>query len=78
MRNGTQAAGEHRNGEVFRHEDIVVWKCRNCGYIHVGKGSAGALPHLQASEGVFRTAGGGVLIFLFFYSSLFSSFSVSV
>ena len=24
-------------GKVFIAEDVVVWKCRNCGHIHVGK-----------------------------------------
>ncbi|SHI55080.1 rubrerythrin [Parasporobacterium paucivorans] len=24
-------------GMVFSREDVVVWKCRNCGHIHVGK-----------------------------------------
>ncbi len=24
-------------GRVFIAEDVVVWKCRNCGHIHVGK-----------------------------------------
>ena len=25
------------NNTVFISEDVVVWKCRNCGHIHVGK-----------------------------------------
>lgn len=25
------------NGLVFEREDKVVWKCRNCGYLHEGK-----------------------------------------
>ncbi|MDD2417544.1 MAG: rubrerythrin family protein [Oscillospiraceae bacterium] len=24
-------------GEVFVRGDVVIWKCRNCGHIHVGK-----------------------------------------
>lgn len=24
-------------GKIFIAEDVVVWKCRNCGHIHVGK-----------------------------------------
>lgn len=24
-------------GKVFRRDDVVRWKCRNCGYIHEGK-----------------------------------------
>ena len=26
-----------KGGKVFIAEDVVVWKCRNCGHIHVGK-----------------------------------------
>lgn len=25
------------NGKVFVKDDVVVWKCRNCGYVYVGK-----------------------------------------
>ena len=26
-----------KTDKVFIREDVVVWKCRNCGHIHVGK-----------------------------------------
>lgn len=26
-----------KDGKVFVKEDIVIWKCSNCGHIHVGK-----------------------------------------
>ncbi|MGM9874170.1 MAG: rubrerythrin [Bacilli bacterium] len=26
-----------KGGKVFIADDVVVWKCRNCGHIHVGK-----------------------------------------
>ena len=26
-----------KEGKVFIAEDVVVWKCRNCGHIHIGK-----------------------------------------
>ena len=26
-----------KGGKVFIAPDVVVWKCRNCGHIHVGK-----------------------------------------
>jgi len=25
------------DGKVFEREDVIVWKCRNCGYLHEGK-----------------------------------------
>ncbi len=25
------------NGTVFKRDETVPWKCRNCGYVHVGK-----------------------------------------
>ncbi len=25
------------NGEVFEKNEVMVWKCRNCGYLHTGK-----------------------------------------
>lgn len=24
------------NGTVFKRDDVVVWKCQNCGHLHVG------------------------------------------
>lgn len=24
------------HGKVFKKDGVVVWKCRNCGHIHVG------------------------------------------
>ena len=26
-----------KHGKVFRRDRVVKWKCRNCGYVHVGK-----------------------------------------
>lgn len=44
----------HKNlaeGKVFKHDGIVVWKCRNCGHLHEGKSAPGTCPaclHPQA------------------------------
>jgi len=40
-----------KGGKVFISEDVVVWKCRNCGHIHVGKNAPQICPvcaHPQA------------------------------
>ena len=39
------------NGMVFKRDNVVVWKCANCGHIHVGKAAPGVCPvcaHPQA------------------------------
>ena len=38
-------------GRVFKRDEPVVWRCRNCGYLHEGTeapGSCAACAHLQA------------------------------
>ena len=44
--------------QVFAREDEVVWQCRNCGYIHVGKEAPLACPaclHPQAYVEIKKT-----------------------
>jgi len=41
-----------REGKVFRKDRPVKWRCRNCGYVHEGRGP-GALPLLRPPPGVF-------------------------
>jgi len=39
------------NGLVFEREGVIVWKCRNCGYLHEGKKAPKSCPaclHPQA------------------------------
>ena len=39
------------NGSVFKKDDVVVWKCTNCGHIHVGAEAPAICPvcaHPQA------------------------------
>ena len=33
-----------KGGKVFIAPDVVVWKCRNCGHIHVGKNAPEVCP----------------------------------
>ncbi len=38
-------------GKVFKRDDVVVWKCRNCGHLHEGKNAPETCPtclHPQA------------------------------
>ena len=40
-----------KNKKVFKKDKIVKWKCRNCGYVHVGKDAPNTCPackHPQA------------------------------
>ncbi|MGC9195182.1 MAG: rubrerythrin [Syntrophobacteraceae bacterium] len=32
------------NGRVFKRDQEVVWRCRNCGYLHVGKEAPDTCP----------------------------------
>lgn len=45
------------DGTMFQRDDIVIWRCRNCGYIHEGKQAPRACPacnHPQAHFEVLR------------------------
>lgn len=45
------------NDQVFRKEEVVEWKCNNCGYIHTGTSAPIKCPacdHPQAHFEVFR------------------------
>ena len=33
-----------KNGRVFKRDTEVVWRCRNCGYVHRGKEAPGECP----------------------------------
>ena len=32
------------SGTVFKKEEVVVWRCRNCGYLHKGKEAPDSCP----------------------------------
>ncbi len=45
------------NGEVFKKEEVVEWKCNNCGYVHTGASAPETCPacaHPQAYFEVFK------------------------
>ena len=41
-------------GKVFIAEDVVVWKCRNCGHIHVGKEAPKICPACAHPQSYFE------------------------
>ena len=42
------------NGEVFQKGSIVVWKCRNCGHIHVGLNAPTVCPVCKHPQSYFE------------------------
>ena len=43
-----------QGGKVFIAEDVVVWKCRNCGHIHVGKEAPEVCPTCNHAKSYFE------------------------
>lgn len=43
-----------QGGKVFIAEDVVVWKCRNCGHIHVGKEAPAVCPTCNHAKSYFE------------------------
>lgn len=41
-------------GEVFRVGDVVMWKCRNCGHIHVGNTAPELCPTCKHPQSYFE------------------------
>ena len=41
-------------GKVFVKDDIVVWKCRNCGHIHIGKFAPKVCPVCSHAQAYFE------------------------
>ncbi len=41
-------------GIVFKKDDIVVWKCNNCGHIHVGKEAPTVCPVCAHPQSYFE------------------------
>ena len=42
------------NGVVFKRNDTYVWKCRNCGYLHEGKGAPKVCPACDHPQSYFE------------------------
>ncbi len=42
------------NGHVFEKDGVIVWKCRNCGYIHEGKKAPKTCPACLHPQSYFE------------------------
>ncbi|MCQ2087313.1 MAG: rubrerythrin family protein [Bacilli bacterium] len=45
-----------KGNKVFISEDVVVWKCRNCGHVHVGKTAPVVCPTCAHPQAYFEVA----------------------
>lgn len=43
-----------QDGLVFKKDDVAIWKCRNCGYIHVGKSAPKVCPVCKHEQSFFE------------------------
>ena len=43
-----------KEGKVFIAPDVVVWKCRNCGHIHIGKEAPKVCPTCNHAQSYFE------------------------
>ena len=43
-----------KSGKVFIADDVVIWKCRNCGHIHVGKEAPELCPTCKHPKSYFE------------------------
>lgn len=43
-----------KNGEVFKRGDTMVWKCRNCGHIHIGTEAPNICPTCKHPRSYFE------------------------
>lgn len=46
-----------KNNEVFAKTEVVVWKCRNCGHLHVGKEAPKICPVCKHAQSYFEVQG---------------------
>ena len=42
------------DGKVFEKDDIVIWRCENCGHIHIGKKAPGICPVCEHPQSFFE------------------------
>jgi len=44
-------------GKVFKKDGVVIWKCRNCGHIHVGTEAPSVCPVCAHPQAYFEVCG---------------------
>ena len=44
-------------GRVFKRDEVVTWRCRNCGYLHKGKGAPDLCPACAHPQAHFELLG---------------------
>lgn len=45
------------NNRVFQRDEQVIWRCRNCGYLHAGTGAPDACPACNHAKAHFELLG---------------------
>ena len=50
-------AGNIEAGRVFKRDEQVVWRCRNCGYLHVGTEAPESCPACAHPQAYFELLG---------------------
>ena len=45
------------NGKVFRRDNTVIWRCRNCGYLHEGTEAPELCPACAHPQAHFELLG---------------------
>ncbi|MCL1979277.1 MAG: rubrerythrin family protein [Methanomassiliicoccaceae archaeon] len=43
-----------KSGKAFKKDEVVVWKCQNCGYLHVGKEAPAECPTCKHPKSFFE------------------------
>jgi len=46
------------SGKVFKRDDIIIWKCRNCGYLHEGDSAPEECPACLHPQAYFQVKEG--------------------
>ena len=50
-------AGNIQTGRVFKRDNVVIWRCRNCGYLHEGTEAPDVCPACAHPQAHFELLG---------------------